>query len=272
MLLVVIALLWAAFLIPLAVRHLREWRGERAIDHFSVETAPRLYPVAVPAPRVAPPRPRLRVVHEGDTYQSLEAERSWDEWVSDYEFDEAAAPVARHRPAERLNSAPAPRVLPAPGRQPMRRRRRVVFTRLAALCVVATVLAWLTHASVIWDLTFTAWSVLVVFVALAIYAVGKGYLDESSVGLGFLGRRGYLEPVETYGARHAGTAARVDAWGQPEPAAWYGDEARYADDDGFDDDAGAGPFAGAGASTRWPTARAAGAAGWSGRESRYAIG
>ncbi len=272
MLLVVIALLWAAFLIPLAVRHLREWRGERAISHFSVESAPRLYPVAAPAPRSAPPRPRLRVVHDGDTYQSLEAERSWDEWMCDYEFDEAVAPVARQRPAVGAPSAPAPRVLSAPGRQPMRRRRRVVFTRLATLCVVATFLAWLTHASVIWDVTFTAWSFLVAFVALAIYAVGKGYLHESSVGLSFLGRRGYLQPVPEYEARHQAAAPRVDAWGQAEPAAWYAGEARYDDDDGYDDDAGAGPFIGAGAPARWPTTRTARAAGWSGRESRYAMG
>ncbi|MGC8499401.1 MAG: hypothetical protein ACP5OV_07910 [Acidimicrobiales bacterium] len=271
MLLVVIALLWATFLIPWAVRHLREWRGERAINHFSVETAPRLRPVAAPAPRPVPARPRLRVVHEGDTYQSLEAERSWDEWMSDYEFDEVAAPMAHQRPPAWPPSAPAPRVVAAPGRQPMRRRRRVVFTRLAALCVVATLLAWLTHASVIWDVTFTAWSVLVAFVALAIYAVGKGYLDETSVGLGFLGRRGYLEPVQEYGARHPVTAPRVDAWGHVKSAAWYADEARSDDDDGSDDDVGAGPFVSAGAS-RWPTARTAEAAGRSGRESRYAMG
>ncbi len=274
MLLVVIALLWAAFLIPLAVRHLREWRGERAIDHFSVESAPRLHPVAAPAPRPVPAaRPRLRVVQDGDTYQSLESERSWDDWMSDYEFDEAAAPRSHQRPPARATSAPAPRVLPAPGRAPMRRRRRVVFTRLAALCVVATLLAWLTGASMIWDVTFAAWSVLVAFVALAIYAVGKGYLDESSVGLSFLGRRGYLQPVPEYEARHQAAAARVDAWGQAEPADWYASEARYDEDAGYDeDDWGSGPSAGAGASTRWPPARTAAAAGWSGRESRYAIG
>ena len=263
MLLVVIALLWAAFLIPLAVRHLREWRGERAISHFSVESAPHPQPVAAPAPRPAPSRPRLRVVQDGDTYQSLEAERSWDEWMTDYEFDEAAAPVAHQHAPTRATSAPAPRVLPAPGYQPMRRRRRVVFTRLAALCVVVTLLAWLTHASMVWDVTFAAWSVLVVFVVLAIYAVGKGYLDESSVGLGFLGRRGYLQPVPEYEARHRAAATRVDAWGRAEPADWYADE-------DSDDDWGAGPFAGE--SGRWPAARIADAARWSGRESHYAMG
>ncbi len=276
MLLVVIALLWGAFLVPLAVRHLREWRSERAIEHFTVESQVRApaaapaVPRAVPMPTPTPARPRLRVVHEGDTYRSLEAERSWDEWASDYEFDETPTRASRSAmPTSRPVSAP-----PVARGRSMRRRRRVVFTRLLVVSVLATLGAWLTGASILWDLTFALWCCLVAFVALAIYAVGQGYLHESSVGLSVLSRRGYLEPTADLDAIHH--APRTPAWTASSAASERWEDAD--DEDGYGDGGGYG-YAYDVAGRPAPRARhvsprrsASGSAWAATGESRYAVG
>lgn len=218
MLLILLVLAWAAFLVPMAVRRLRDRRSERSIEQFHVEhdsmrrheaVAPvhRLDDVEeyyetpsygyedVPAPR-APRRPHLRVVRDDDTYQSLESTPSWDEWADAYEFDVSAAPVARrgapssrplaaNRYASAYSSTPRGVVVdqPAPRRRSMRARRRVMFLRTVAAALVLSVAAVVTGSSLVLDLAVVAWLAVVGFVALALYAVSQGYLSEGAVGL-----------------------------------------------------------------------------------------
>ncbi len=271
MLLIILVLLWGAFLVPAVVRKIRDWRNEQSIEHFHLEhdvlsrravVAPlhRLderdeyedygayteygsdgdgYANDYPAPRrVAPAdrgsarvtRPRLTVVHDDDTYQTIESRSSWDDWAADYEFDEPSP--RRASASSRVSDERSSRARPASNRyvaaysstpstspvlrdaratrRSMRARRRVVFIRLVLAAVVLTVAAVAAGYSFVWDLAILAWIGVVAFVALALYAVSRGYLHESSVGLG--GRRQSLatvEPLDRY--------RRDDEWrGEPD--------------------------------------------------------
>ena len=237
MLLIILLLLWGAFLIPMLVRRIRDNRNDRSIEHFHeehdvlarravVEPVHRLdeydgYGSYEPE-RAQPRRPHLTVVHDDDTYQTLEARSSWDEWSSDYEFDE---PLARRRPAYEAPSASRPTTnhyaaayaatpRPASHRptstrpaatsraRSMRARRRVMFTRLVLTAVTLSIIGFFTGFALAWDLAIVAWIGVVGFIALAFYAVGQGYLHESSLGVGSLSRRP-AAPVEPLDSRRA---------------------------------------------------------------------
>ncbi len=128
MLLTVLALFWVALLAPIAIRRFRDGGTEKSIVSFHAEhevLSQQDYPVA-PAHRLDRPdepeatstahgerRPHLRVVQPDDTFSTLESRSSWDEWVDDYEYDDAPrddAPTNRYarayssRPSEPLES------------------------------------------------------------------------------------------------------------------------------------------------------------------------
>ncbi len=240
MLLIILLLLWGAFLVPMLVRRLRDYRNDRSIEHFHeehdvigrravVEPVHRLDEYDgmgsyEPEYHEQPRRPHLTVVHDGDTYQSLESRSSWDEWSSDYEFDE---PLARRRPAYEAPSASRPTTnhyaaayaatprqstRPAPSvsrARSMRARRRVMFLRLVLTALTLSVIGFFTGFALAWDLAIVAWIGVVGFIALAFYAVGQGYLHESSLGLSSLSRRP-AAPVEPLAARRARSPRRTE--------------------------------------------------------------
>lgn len=238
MLLIILLLLWGAFLIPMLVRRIRDNRNDRSIEHFHeehdvlarravVEPVHRLdeydgYGSYEPE-RAQPRRPHLTVVHDDDTYQTLEARSSWDEWSEDYEFDESPdwrrdvrteSPSAQRPTANRYAAAYAATPRPASHRptstrpaatsraRSMRARRRVMFTRLVLTAVTLSIIGFFTGFALAWDLAIVAWIGVVGFIALAFYAVGQGYLHESSLGVGSLSRRP-AAPVEPLDSRRA---------------------------------------------------------------------
>lgn len=231
MVLVIIALLWVAFLTPMAIRRFRDRGTERSIDSFHAEheVLSRQGYVVPPVHRLdedeyahdVDERPRLTVVHDDDTYRSLETRSSWDEWSRDYDYDrEEPVPVNRYaaayasvprdlepeRPvsANRYASAyNAPRDDARGFEAPMRRRsmkeqRKMIFTRLVLAVVVATTLALVMGYSILVDVAILTWVAVALYVAAALYAVAQGYLDESAIGLRLLRERApsRLEPVD----------------------------------------------------------------------------
>ena len=222
MLLIILALVWVAILSPIAIRYFRDHGTERSIQSFhqehevlsrqeyTVAPAHRLdladvgYEQLLPEPasRSSRQRPRLTVVHPDDTFRSLETRTSWDEWSEDYDFDRDLAPATSRVPEHSANryasayaSTPSPETVVPVRRRSMRVRRRVVFTRIALAAVVLTALYFAIGYSVIEDLAILAWVGVVGFVALALYAVSQGYLDESSLPIHLPSRR-RLAPVE----------------------------------------------------------------------------
>ena len=223
MILVILALAWIVFLAPVVVRKIRDMGSDRSIDHFhaehevlsrqgyAVEPAYRLdeYADAPPAPqpvRRAPvaearvARPRLTVVKDDDTYRSLESRQSWQEWSEDYDYDrgDAVRPVRENRYASAYSAVPRELPLqirdePVRAVRSMRRRRRVMMTRLALATVVVTGAAFVSGISLVFDLAVVTWLADVSYVALALFALSQGYLSEASVGLG---RSRHLAPVE----------------------------------------------------------------------------
>ena len=223
MILVILALAWIAFLAPVVVRKIRDMGSDRSIDHFhaehevlsrqgyAVEPAYRLddYADAPPAPQPVrratlaesrAARPRLTVVKDDDTYRSLESRQTWQEWSEDYDFDrgEAVRPVRENRYASAYSAVPRELPLevdhePVRAVRSMRRRRRVMITRLALATVVVSGAAFATNVSLVFDLAVLTWLADVSYVALALFALSQGYLSESSVGLG---RTHGLAPVE----------------------------------------------------------------------------
>jgi hypothetical protein len=138
-------------------------------------------------------RPRLTVVHENDTYRSLETRSSWDEWEDDYDYDgdephvDRAEPVNRyvtayssvpneHEVREVRNSYQAPT-----RRASMKTRRQAVFLLLAASAVALSGLSFVVGYSLLEDLALLAWMGLIFYVALALFAVSQGFLYESSL-------------------------------------------------------------------------------------------
>ncbi len=226
MLLVVLALAWVALLTPVALRKLRELNAERSIEHFHTEhevlsrqgyTVEPAYRLAEPGyyvepehhvepvrARVAPltevSRPRLTLVRDDDTYRSVESRRTWQEWSEDYDFERAEV-----RPAETANRyasaySSVPREFDArereePALRPlrsMRRRRRVLITRLGLATVLVTGAAFVSGVSALFDLAVLSWLVDAAYLALALFSLSQGYLSEASVGLA---RRERLAPV-----------------------------------------------------------------------------
>ena len=225
MILVILALAWIAFLAPVVVRKIRDMGSDRSIDHFhaehevlsrqgyAVEPAYRLDEYAAAAPSPAPlsvrrspvgearvARPRLTVVKDDDTYRSLESRQSWQEWSEDYDYDrgDVVRPISANRYASAYSAVPRELPLethdePLRPMRSMRRRRRVMITRLALATVLVTGAAFVSSISLLFDLAVLTWLADVAYVALALFALSQGYLSESSVGLG---RTRGLAPVE----------------------------------------------------------------------------
>jgi hypothetical protein len=203
-LLVIIGLLWVALLAPMAIRRLRDSGTEKSIESFHVEhevlkrqgyTVPPAHRLDEREPEYVPSadrRARLTVVHADDTYQSLESRSSWDEWSEDYDYDdEPRTSRARLQTGNRYAAAYASvpsdvEVYDAPltRRRSARAQRRMIFTRLVLATVVTTALAVVVGYSFLVDLAIVTWVALAGFVALALFAVSQGYLDQSSLGLG----------------------------------------------------------------------------------------
>ena len=206
MILIILALFWVVVLVPIVVRRLRDNGAERSIQSFHAEheVLSRQEYTVPPAHRLDRPdqqeirqqtesrRPRLTVVHDDDTYGSLEARGSWSEWADDYEFDETPAPrrgVSGNRYAAAYSSVPTKTTVRSNYEEPiarhrsMKTRRRVMFTRLVLGAVVMSVISFVVGYSLLVDLAVVSWISVVGFVALALYAVSLGYLSESSLPL-----------------------------------------------------------------------------------------
>jgi hypothetical protein len=199
-----------ALLSPIVVRRLRDGGTEKSIQSFHQEhevLSRQDYTVA-PAHRLAQPdqpvvterfessRPRLTVVHPEDTYSSLESRSSWDEWSEDYDYDdrEQTPRPATNRYAQAYSSRPSEPSVSASYQPPIRKRtmkaqRRMMFMRLVIAALVMTLAAFFIGGSIIVDLAAATWACVVVFVALALYAVSQGYLSDSSLPLRMPKRR-----------------------------------------------------------------------------------
>jgi hypothetical protein len=203
MLLIVLALFWLALLTPMIVRRFRDGGPERSIQSFHAEheVLSRQEYAVNPAHRLDRPdeaetslqgpgrRSRLTVVHADDTYGSLESRSSWDEWSADYEYDEPASErESMNHYAAAYSSVPnettVRRSYEAPiRRRSMKSRRQMMFVRLLVISAVLTILAFTLSYSLIWDLAVASWVCIVSYVALALYAVSQGYLNEGSLPL-----------------------------------------------------------------------------------------
>jgi hypothetical protein len=202
-LLIILGIVWVAILVPVAVRRFRDSGTEKSIHSFraehevlsrqeySVPPAHRLDPFEPQVvPRDAQERPRLTVVHPGDTYGSLESRTSWDEWANDYDYereDELSRPVeATNRYVSAYSSVPNEQEVLNTYDPPMRAgsmkaRRTSVFLMLGAAAIVLSGVNFAIGYSFIEDLAILAWVGLVCYVALALFAVSQGYLYESSL-------------------------------------------------------------------------------------------
>jgi len=205
MLLIILALFWVALLAPMVIRRLRDGGPERSIQSFHAEheVLSRQEYVVNPAHRLDRPdeveselpelgrRSRLTVVHADDTYRSLETRSSWDEWSRDYDYDDDEPSHDResmNRYAAAYSSVPSDASVRASYDAPIRRRsmksrRQMLFVRLVLASAVLTILAFTVSYGLIMDLAVASWVCVVTFVALALYAVSQGYLDESSLPL-----------------------------------------------------------------------------------------
>ncbi len=219
MLLIILALFWVALLAPIVIRRFRESGTERSIESFHAEhevLSHQDYLVA-PAHRldradepveVAPAerRPRLRVVQADDTFRTLESRSSWDEWSEDYEYEDLSqdeAPATNRyarayssRPSEPLETS---RFEPPIRRRSMKAQRQVMFMRVVAVALLFTLGAYLTGSSLVLDLAALAWFSVVCFVALALFAVGEGYLSEESLPVRLPQRRPLATVAPLYG-------------------------------------------------------------------------
>jgi hypothetical protein len=202
-LLIILGIFWVAILVPVAVRRFRDSGTEKSIHSFHAEhevLSRQEYSVP-PAHRLDPldqqeyrreeePRPRLTVVHPGDTYRSLESRTSWDDWANDYDYereDELSRPAeATNRYVSAYSSVPNEQEVlnsyDLPTRAgSMKSRRTAVFLLLGAVAVLLSGLNFAVGYSFIEDLAILAWVGLLCYVALALFAVSQGYLYESSL-------------------------------------------------------------------------------------------
>jgi hypothetical protein len=220
MLLIVLALFWVALLAPIVIRRFREGGTEKSIVSFHAEhevLSQQDYLVA-PAHRLDRPdqpaavtssverRPHLTIVHADDTFGTLESRSSWDEWAENYEYDETTRdeePVTNHY-ARAYASRPSEPISQSRYEVPLRRRsmkaqRRVMFARIVAVAIVVSIAAYLTGSSMVSDLAALAWFGVVCFVALALFAVSQGFLDEESLPLRLPQRRELATIAPLYG-------------------------------------------------------------------------
>lgn len=202
MLLIILGIFWVAILVPVAVKRFRDNGTEKSIHSFHVEhemLSRQEYAVA-PAHRLDPSdqaeivpsvaqRPRLTVVHEDDTYRSLESRNSWDEWENDYDYepeDEQSRPSATNRYVSAYSSVPSDRDMTnglVARRSPssMKARRQILFLSTLAATVALSGIGFVMGYSLVQDLAVLGWVVVLCYVALALFAVSQGYLYESSL-------------------------------------------------------------------------------------------
>jgi len=220
MLLIVLALFWVALLAPIAIRRLRDGGTEKSILSFHAEhevLSRQDYSVApahrldqpdepVPSAHFSERKPRLTVVHADDTFGTLESRSSWDEWSDDYEYDDSVRPISSvtNRYAKAYSSRPDEIVASPPYEAPTRRRsmksqRRMMFTRLVLAAVVLTLLAFVTGNTLLFDVAALSMIAVVVYVALAFYAVSQGYLNDSSLPIRVPQRRPLATIQPLYG-------------------------------------------------------------------------
>jgi len=211
-LILIIIFLWIAILAPFGIRFLRDGRAEKSIATFSHEHEAlrrQGYSVAparslddaedleVASSPVA--RPRLRVVRDEDTYQSLETGTSWDEWSQDYDYDGPVATPARAPRVTPRNRYAAYAATPSVSlpvlddamplrRTSMKTRRTRIFLGLIAGAAFFTLGNLVLGMSLMQDVAVLDWMGLAGYVALALFAVSQGYLDQSSIGLGRFSR------------------------------------------------------------------------------------
>ncbi|HEY1761146.1 MAG TPA: hypothetical protein VGG17_01015 [Acidimicrobiales bacterium] len=241
MLLIVLALIWVALLAPVVIRRLREGGSERSIQSFHAEhevLSRQDYTVA-PAHRLDEPdeapvreyggdrRPRLTVVHPDDTFADLESRTTWDEWSEDYDYDEApSASASTNHYARAYSTHPSDVNVTSAYEPPLRRRtmraqRRIMFSRLVAGAVVLTIIGFFSGYSPLIDVAALSWFAVVVFVALALYAVSQGYLSNESLPLRLPQRRPLAPVAPLYQDRYDGYASfedELDAeFYQPDP-------------------------------------------------------
>jgi hypothetical protein len=202
-LLIILGLFWVAILVPVVVRRFRDSGTEKSIHSFHAEhevLSRQEYSVP-PAHRLDPrhqeedlrgpePRPRLTVVHEDDTFRSLQSRTSWDEWNDDYDYEREDQEARPTEPVNRYvtaySSVPNEREVFSSYDPPMRRdsmkaRRQVVFLLLAATAAVLSGLNFVVGYSFLEDLAILAWIGFVCYIALALFAVSQGFLYESSL-------------------------------------------------------------------------------------------
>jgi len=217
MLLIVLALFWVALLAPIAIRRLRDGGTDKSIRSFHAEheVLSRQDYAIVPAHRLDQPdqvapqdqlsqrRPRLTVVHADDTYGTLEARSSWDEWADDYEYDDSARPpsTAPNRYAKAYSSRPSEPVETTRYEAPIRRRtmrsqRRMMFTRLVLAAVILSAVAFFSGSSLLYDVAALSLLAVVTYVALAFYSVSQGYLNDDSLPIRVPQRR-QLATIDT---------------------------------------------------------------------------
>jgi hypothetical protein len=221
MLLIVLALFWVALLTPIVVRRFRDGGTEKSILSFHAEheVLSRQDYTVLPAHRLDRPddvelrapeperRPRLTIVHPDDTIGSLESRSSWDEWSENYDYDDShAARPEVNRYARAYASRPSEPELVSAYEPPLRRRsmrdqRRVMFLRCVAVAVAISIVAFFSGSSIVVDLAALAWFSVVLYVALALYSVSQGYLDETSLPLRLPQRRPLASVKPLYAER-----------------------------------------------------------------------
>ena len=218
-LLLVLALLWVAILVPIAVRYFRESGTERSIESFYAEremlsrqehalAAEHRYERPEPPPNYEPEQPRrphLTVVHPNDTLGTLQARGTWDDWSRDYDYDGGDVQGHRHemnRYAAAYASTPGDGFANAYGvsyddRGLMRVRRRRIFVTLLLLCLVFTGLTFVSKTPAVQDAAVGAWAALVSFVVLALVSLGLGYMGASNVRDDFVDEPEYGREVRS---------------------------------------------------------------------------
>ena len=260
MLPLIVALFWLAVLTPWAVNKFRNRRSDKSIDHFHAEhevMSRQSYSVA-PARRLDEAylyeeyayeplhepersRPRLTVVHDDDTYSTLEGRGSWEDWDRDYDYDEPRtigvppSPHSARRYAAYAN-APAPATprgyadfeplratTPRPLGVSMRVRRTRILGGLSVVALLTSGLALLVGLALLQYLAVLAWVGVAFYVAVAVVAVTQGYLEVSSL----LGRRvGVLrggavldtdEPADDEDYEDEGSRGEVGQWRRERP-------------------------------------------------------
>lgn len=229
MLALIVALFWLAILTPWAIVKFRNSRSEKSIDSFHLEherlsrqgysVAPvhrldEVYANEADAYRADTyradtydeyvdeefvddyerARPRLTVVHDDDTYSTLESRASWDEWDRDYDYDHPrtlAPPVraSQHRYAAYATAAPFARPsttatavrVEGSVRSSMRVRRHRIFVSLGLSALLTTGLNVVIGLALVQYLAAMSWVGLGAYVVAAFVAVSQGYLEVSSL-------------------------------------------------------------------------------------------